>query len=179
MSKKDPSIPAVPKAGQARDNFDGSIKESVEILLGQRGNEPALRDSSQFVASDAFFGTDRILTLQVERGGAGTAATMMAMGNGSTTYGAVFPFDVEVIGATLAATALTGTFTAQLAVNGAALGSGYQMSVTGSGGFAQTSANWRAKPALVRAGQPINLYQTAAGSASTGQVGMLFVRPAK
>lgn len=179
MSGRDPSIPAVPKAGQPRDSFDASLKESVEILLGQRGSTPALRDSSQFVGSDDFFGTDRILTLQVERDGTGTPPAMMGMGNGAKTNGAVFPFDVEVLGATLAATGLTGTFTAQLAVNGTALGASYQLSVTGSGGFVQTSANWRMSPVLVRAGTPINLYQTAAGSASTGQAAMVFLRPAK
>lgn len=39
MSVRKPSIPAVPKAGEPRANFDSSIKETIETIAGRRGQK--------------------------------------------------------------------------------------------------------------------------------------------
>jgi hypothetical protein len=37
-SRTKPGIPAVPKAGDPRQRFDGALKETLETLTGRRGD---------------------------------------------------------------------------------------------------------------------------------------------
>lgn len=39
MSIRKPSIPAVPKPGEPRVNFDSTIKETIETIAGRRGQK--------------------------------------------------------------------------------------------------------------------------------------------
>jgi hypothetical protein len=41
MSRAKPGIPAIPKAGDPRHRFDGALKESLEVLMGRRGDKIA------------------------------------------------------------------------------------------------------------------------------------------
>jgi len=113
------------------------------------------------------------MQLSTERGSVGAVNQLMALGNGSTTQGVRMPFAGKIYAGTLEGTAINGTVTVQVAVNGNG-NSSYQLSVTGSTTTVGATGNWLAAPLSFNAGDNINYITTVIPSTATGFVATLW-----
>jgi hypothetical protein len=60
---KKPAIPPAPKPGEDRGRFDQSIKESMEVIMGRRGDPIALLDPATATAEDCANKINEMLAL--------------------------------------------------------------------------------------------------------------------
>jgi hypothetical protein len=115
------------------------------------------------------------ISFHCERFGVSVVGDRLSYGNGtSASYGMAMPFSGQLIVATLACTALTGTQSFQLCINGTA-NTSYQLSATGSASTVYDIKDWQATPLLFAAGTMLTWISVAAPTLSTASDVTYFV----
>jgi hypothetical protein len=113
------------------------------------------------------------ISFHCERSGVGSVGDQLSWGNGtSANIGMVMPFSGKLILATLGVTALTGTHTSQVKLNGV-VNPSYQLSATGTAVNASDIKNWQSTPLAFTVGSTICWYTSVACTSATS-IGVTF-----